>query len=357
VRKNAYISVGDSVTVTCNDSVSGTVLRVQVTATTDTAHPKPTQFVIDTEASAEGLQRTAAHIANTLNNDPAFQDAGFTASAVVIGSGIAARQYVKITTPPGVRFNTEASVAVSSPSNGLSLKQVIRGGLDPVWSFRDLVGMDIRITDAVPYNDTECYWSVFCTGDIDSGFDPNVFYRIAYIDASVPANTSLNTAPTHRMYTHVITEADVADVLTESDTIDLASEFSVSITVSGTDSSGASAIETLTLDRSTFTDCLDPDMPADKRWVRMHGLVTRVDSWVVNDANGVGDAELVVMAESGADAGSCFSLCKLDWSGSAITAIEDTRMIVSSAQSRKDTSAIAIGEALTHTSVLLDMLK
>lgn len=354
VRKNAFITDGDSVTVTCSDSESGTVLRVQKTAVT-TGSPTQNQFLVAPTDAPADMQRTATALADALNNDPAFQDAGFTATTAVAGTGEVARYYVNIATPAGARFNTEAAVTVSSPSNGLLLKQVFRGGLDPVWSFDDLVGMELRISDAIPQPDTDCYWSVFCTGDISSGASPDVFYRIAYIDASMPSDSDIAAAPTRHTLSYTVTAEDVADAMS-GDSIDISSEFSVSITVTGTDSAGAAVSETLTVDRDVFTDCLDPNANSDRRWVRMQSLVTRVDSWVVNDATGIGDAEIVIVAESGADAGSCFSLCKLDWSGHAITAIEDTRVIVNS-RSRNNASALAIGEALTHTSVLLRILK
>lgn len=84
----------------------------------------------------------------------------------------------------------------------------------------------------------------------------------------------------------------------------------------------------------------------------MPDQVVTVSSWQVTDSTGLGSAELAVVAETGADAGPCYSLCKLKWSGSAITAVQDARKIVTS-NTRVIADAKAVGDALSHTCTLL----
>lgn len=350
VRAAQFLDVGDSITISCADTVTGIKFSATKTARNPTAVPAPAartpkQFDIGATPAL-----TAANLAACLNADPAFNEAGFAATAVV-GTSSPSLCYVVVTTPAGARFNTVASVSVSSAYNGIAIKSTFSGGADHTWSISDLVGMEVFVDDAIPKPDHNCYWSVYCTGDLDSGADASTFYRIAYVDASM----SDNVDPSEAVLKHTITADDIAGTL---DTIVLGTEFSATITITGTDSSGASVAETVTLSRDTFTDLTDSTATStvnDDRWVRLQNQFVRVESWTALDVVAAGNAELVIVAESGADAGSCYGLAQLDWNGSSITSVSDTREIVTSQTRRVD--ALAIGEAMAQASTLLTLAR
>jgi hypothetical protein len=353
VRVKAMIDVGDSVTVSCADTVTGTKFSVTRTARYPAVgSPARTlkQFDVGSTPAA-----TATNIADSLNADPAFVDAGFVAVALT-GAASQSVCYVRVIAPAGARFNTIASITTASPMNGMSVKSGFSGGADHVWTIADLVGMEVFVRDAVPVLDRNCYWSVYCTGDLDSGADPNTFYRVAYLSASTTSSgmtgTSSTGEPVVQVLKHVITADDVSGTL---DTLSISDEFSVTIAVTGTDASGTEVTETVTLSRDTFSDLVTATSASnDHRWVRLQNQLVRVSSWVVVDSKGIGVSEIVIAAESGADAGSCYGLCSVNWNGSQITSIRDTRDIVN-AQARSRQSSECAGEALMQASVLLSL--
>ena len=332
------ILAGDSITVTSTDSTTGASFTATKTATTS-ASPSVNQFAI-----TDKLITTAQSIVAAFNSDPAFSGSSFGAGIHNANNKL----YVVFAAPPGAQFNTNAQLQVTSAGNGLSLAGSFSGGADHVWSFADLVGMQVTITDTVPRMDCNAYWSVYSTGDLDSGYDTNTFYRVGTADASY---SSVADTKTTKAYTVTVGTSDITGDL---DTIDTSSEFSCTVVITGADSTGSTVTDTLVLDRTTFADCSDPSVSNDKRWVRMPDQVVTVSSWQITDSTGIGSAELAIIAESGADAGPCYSLCKLDWSGSAITAIQDTRKIVTS-NTRVIADAKAVGDALSHTCILLGL--
>jgi hypothetical protein len=164
--------------------------------------------------------------------------------------------------------------------------------------------------------------------------------------------TSSTGEPVVQVLKHVITADDVSGTL---DTLSISDEFSVTIAVTGTDASGTEVTETVTLSRDTFSDLVTATSASnDHRWVRLQNQLVRVSSWVVVDSKGIGVSEIVIAAESGADAGSCYGLCSVNWNGSQITSIRDTRDIVN-AQARSRQSSECAGEALMQASVLLSL--
>lgn len=338
IRDVSRISIGDSISVSSTDSTTGATFTATKTAVAMTATASVNQFnVTDT------LPTTASRIADAFNADPAFSDAGFVASVKRVTTS---KYYVVFTAPPGAQFNSNATVQVTCTGNGMSVAQSFSGGADHVWSFSDLVGMTVTITDSVPIVDCNAYWSVYSTGDLDSGYDENTFYRVGVIDASYASASDVKTT---KEYTLTVDAADVAGTL---DRLSIADEFSCTVVVTGADSIGTVITDTLVIDRTVFADCTDPDKENDKRWIRMPDQVVTVSSWQVTDSVGIGSAELAIVAETGADAGPCYSLCKLDWSGTAIASIQDTRKIVTS-NTKVVADAKAVGDALSHTCTLL----
>ena len=339
IRDASRIAAGDSISISSTDATTGSTFTATKTAATSasTVTTPTSQFVI-----AALAMTTATNIAAAFNADPAFSDAGYLASARLISG----RYNVVFTAPPGAQFNSNATVQVTCTGNGMSVAQSFSGGADHTWSFSDLAGMTVTITDAVPEIDCSAYWSVYSTGDLDSGYDESTFYRIGTIDASYTEATDVKTTKT---YSLTVSAADVTGTL---DSMSIADEFSCTVVVTGSDSTGTVVTDTLVIDRTVFADCTDPGKENDKRWIRMPDQVVTVSSWQVTDSAGLGSAELAVVAETGADAGPCYSICKLEWSGSSITAIQDARKIVTS-NTRVIADAKAVGDALSHTCTLL----
>ena len=350
LRSNSRIDAGASITIQFANTETGESFTSTKSAfITSASAPASTanasrQFVVGANADA-----TVLNILKAFREDPAFVDAGFVVDYTRTGTPGAFNYVIVFTAPPGAMYNTAATITVSCPSNGLGLKQGFRGGTDHKWSFADLVGMTVRIRDVAPSPDLSCYWSVYCTGDLDTdGYDADTFYRIAYIDASMTDNSE----PTIKTLSHTITADDVDGTL---DTMTgIGSEFACTVAITGIDAVGSTVTETVTLDRDTFHDITDIRKYNAKRWIRTQNQFVQVTSWSVLDSSNVGNAELCIVAESGADAGSSYGVCEVTWSGNEITRCQDRRKIQPSC-ARPTASALAVGEAMSHACVLMDM--
>lgn len=314
------LGVGDSITVVLGSGTDGKSVTKTLQGDDGSVY---TGFVKGLNTAS-----TLANIAACFNTDPVFKT---KAVASVVGATC-----VFTSTIPGSVGNSW-SISVSSLNTAFTTTSW-SGGSDHVWSRSDLVGLKFTIADKMLWDD-DAYFSLWCTGDIDSGADPNTYTRLASV-----ADTNSGTV------LHTVTESDITS---SSDVYNIGSEPSLSLRVEGTDMEGNSVSETLDVNHSTFCDIQNYRVWNPYQFVRTKNLYASVTGWSVLEAVGVGSSMLVLIAESASGTRDLFETCDLSWTGSRIRTIKDKRVFVD-AVSNRPTSTVS-AEALSNIAALLQL--
>ena len=264
---------------------------------------------------------------DAFNDDSVFSSAG--AMATLTDSGLTITSGDAGSLGNSNTFSTTSSAVTVNPFSG---------GLDTaVPDFKDISGATLLLEDEQDYDKTGVF-HIYSTGNLDSGASESEYFHVG--DVAQVQDTS----------TYQIT-LDSSSFDT-TDIVDLDQEFSLSILVSGTDASGSSVSETVTLTPLNFCEYLDATNGEtnELQFVRTSNVFASVTQWAVVDKRNVGTTEVVLLSELTSGSRDLYEVATINWNGSVVQGKTDRRKFVPST-TYQDPSLV-VGEALGTMALL-----
>lgn len=191
-------------------------------------------------------------------------------------------------------------------------------------------------------------------------YDPNGFFVIYATDdlatASEKVFHKITEVRQNQGQTHYRVEANLLDLTTAPSTLDLGKELALQVLISGTDVSGSSISETVTVTPQVFCDYLETDRHRanEFQFVRTSNVFSTVSSWVVVSSSNTGACKLVLLSEAVSGIQALFPVFRAFWNGKGLQEITDARPIL--ATTTADDNAIVTGESVESAFNMLQLL-
>lgn len=170
-KARAYVTVSDFDRFNYGDSITVTIPGKQAITKTMAQVPGFTGF-----ARGASANTTLTEVAQAFNTDPMFQGTG----SYAYQDPYLPDNVLSFVAGADAEAGNSYKVTVQSQGNGLDF-QDFYGGKASVWNLDDISGLGYLIQELVE-PDRDGYFSIWTTGDLDTGADEKLFYRTAIVD-------------------------------------------------------------------------------------------------------------------------------------------------------------------------------
>ena len=271
--------------------------------------------------------------ANLLTANSAFTKAGLTAVAASDGSTLT------FTAAPGSDGNS-LSLTASTKYNPFSITSFAGGSDTPTISRKLLDGVELELVDGYTYDQAGTF-VVYATNEITNGNSKTAYASVCEVSQSISNIYEFTLSKSYAQATNAAASFDTTD------------EFSLSVQISGSDTSGTSMSETITITPLNFCEYYERKngKPNNFQFVRSQNTYAKLSSWTVTSSTNAGDCTIYVLADNVSGVRGLFPVLSAFWDGAGLRNIVDKRVFVP-CLTLQDTASLQ-GESLSSLGTLM----